>query len=139
MAAIVGLGVACRRAKDDLEAEAERVRQLRDRLWELLAANVPGLQLNGCAQPRLPNTLNVRFPHAVGSRLLAAAPELAASTGSACHEGQEQASAVILAMGIPSAEAVGSVRLTLGRHTTREEVERAAASLARAWRSSGPR
>jgi cysteine desulfurase len=139
VAAIVGLGVACRRAEDDLGTESERVRELRDRLWELLAANVPGLQLNGCAQPRLPNTLNVRFPDRVGSRLLAAAPEVAASTGSACHEGQEQASAVILAMGIPSAVAVGSVRLTLGRHTTREEVEKAAASLARAWRSSGPR
>jgi cysteine desulfurase len=139
VAAIVGLGVACRRAEDDLGTESERVRELRDRLWELLAANVPGLQLNGCAQPRLPNTLNVRFPDRAGSRLLAAAPEVAASTGSACHEGQEQASAVILAMGIPSAVAVGSVRLTLGRHTTREEVEKAAASLARAWRSSGPR
>jgi len=69
----------------------------------------------------------------VGSRLLAAAPEIAASTGSACHEGQEQASAVILAMGISSAEAVGSVRLTLGRHTTLEEVDKAATSLARAW------
>jgi cysteine desulfurase len=128
----VGLGVACRWATHDFETEAQRVRQLRDRLWELLAANVPGIQLNGCAQPRLPNTLNVRFPDAVGSRLLAAAPEVAASTGSACHEGQEQASAVILAMGIPRAEAVGSVRLTLGRPTTRAEVEKAAASLARA-------
>jgi cysteine desulfurase len=135
VAAIVGLGVACRRAKDDLETEAQRVRQLRDGLWELLAANVPGIQRNGCGQARLPNTLNVRFPDVVGSSLLAAAPEVAASTGSACHEGQEQPSAVILAMGIPSAEAVGSVRLTLGRHTTREEVETAAASLARAWRS----
>jgi cysteine desulfurase len=135
VAAIVGLGVACRRAKDDVGTEAERVRQLRDRLWELLAANVPGIQLNGCAQPRLPNTLNVRFPDVVGSRLLAAAPEVAASTGSACHEGQERASAVILAMGIPSAEAVGSVRVTLGRHTTLEEVDKAAKSLARAWRA----
>ncbi len=135
VAAIVGLGVACRRAKDDLGTEAERVRQLRDRLWELLAAKVPSIQLNGCAQPRLPNTLNVRFPDVVGSRLLAAAPAVAASTGSACHEGQEQASAVILAMGISSAEAVGSVRLTLGRHTTLEEVDKAAKSLARAWRA----
>ena len=139
VAAIVGLGVACRRAKDDLAPQAERVRQLRDRLWERLAADVPGLQLNGCAEPRLPNTLNVRFPGALGSRLLAAAPEVAASTGSACHDGQEQASAVILAMGVSSADAVGSVRLTLGRQTTLEEVDRAAESLARAWRAYGPR
>ncbi len=136
VAAIVGLGVACRRAKHDLATEAERVRKLRDRLWELLAADVPGIQLNGCAQPRLPNTLNVRFPDALGSRVLAAAPEVAASTGSACHDGQDQASAVILAMGVSSVEAVGSVRLTLGRHTTLEEVGTAAKSLARAWRDS---
>jgi cysteine desulfurase len=135
VAAIVGLGVACRRAKDDLVTEAERVQQLRDRLWERLAADVPGIQLNGCAAPRLPNTLNVRFPGALGSRVLEAAPEIAASTGSACHAGQEQASAVILAMGLSSAEAVGSVRLTLGRQTTLEEVDKAAESLARSWRA----
>jgi cysteine desulfurase len=136
VAAIVGLGVACRRAKQDMAVEGERVRRLRDRLWELLAAAVPGLQVNGCLAPRLPNTLNVRFPGAMGSRLLAAAPEVAASTGSACHDGQEQASAVILAMGVSSAEAAGSVRLTLGRHTTLEKVDRAAGLLARAWRES---
>ena len=139
VAAIVGLGVACRRAKHDLVTEAERVQQLRDRLWERLAADVPGIQLNGCAAPRLPNTLNVRFPGALGSRVLEAAPEIAASTGSACHDGQEQASAVILAMGVSSAEAVGSVRLTLGRQTTLEEVDKAAESLARAWRASRQR
>jgi len=139
VAAIVGLGVACRRAKHDLVTEAERVQQLRDRLWERLAADVPGIQLNGCAAPRLPNTLNVRFPGALGSRVLEAAPEIAASTGSACHDGQEQASAVILAMGVSSAEAVGSVRLTLGRQTTLEGVDKAAELLARAWRASRQR
>jgi len=139
VAAIVGLGVACRRAKHDLATEAERVQQLRDRLWGLLAADVPGIQLNGCAEPRLPNTLNVRFPGALGSRLLAAAPEVAASTGSACHDGQEQPSAVVLAMGVPFSEAVGSVRLTLGRQTTLEEVDKAGESLARAWRASRQR
>jgi cysteine desulfurase len=134
VAAIAGLGVACRRAKQDLDTEAARVRQLRDHLWQRLVAHVPGIQLNGCATPRLPNTLSVRFPGALGSELLAAAPEIAASTGSACHDGQEQASAVVLAMGVPLAEALGSVRLTLGRHTTLDEVDTAAESLARAWR-----
>ncbi|HEY1417030.1 MAG TPA: cysteine desulfurase NifS, partial [Myxococcaceae bacterium] len=61
-------------------------------------------------------------------------PEVAASTGSACHEGGESASAVILAMGVPPDEALGSVRLTLGRSTTEEEVVRAADALARSWR-----
>ena len=136
VAGIVGLGVASRCAKRDLDAEAARVQELRDRLWERLSAAVPGLQLNGHATPRLPNTLNVRFPGTSGVAVLAAAPEVAASTGSACHDGREQASAVILAMGIPLTEALGSVRLTLGRHTTRDDVDRAAEALARAWRSS---
>ena len=136
VAAIVGLGVACRRAMRDLDTEAARVRELRDRLWEQLAASVPGLQLNGHAAARLPNTLNVRFPGASGSELLAAAPEVAASTSSACHDGQDQASAVILAMGVSPSEALGSVRLTLGRDTTRDEVDRATDSLARAWRAT---
>ena len=136
VAAIVGFGVACRLAKRDLEAEADRVQALRDRLWERLVAAVPGIQVNGHMAGRLPNTLNVRFPHASGSALLAAAPEVAASTGSACHDGQEGASAVVLAMGVPMSEARGSVRLTLGRHTTGEEVDRAAEALARAWRVS---
>jgi cysteine desulfurase len=120
----------------DLDTEAARVRELRDRLWEQLAASIPGLQLNGHAAARLPNTLNVRFPGASGSELLAAAPEVAASTSSACHDGQDQASAVILAMGVSPSEALGSVRLTLGRDTTRDEVDRATDSLARAWRAT---
>ena len=136
VAAIVGLGVACRRAEQDLEVEAARVQQLRDRLWESLLAEVPGILLNGHPAERLPNTLNVRFPAASGPEVLAAATDVAASTGSACHDGQEQASAVVLAMGVPFAEALGSVRFTLGRHTTLAEVEKAVDSLARAWRAS---
>jgi hypothetical protein len=66
--------------------------------------------------------------------VLAGAPEIAASTGSACHEGHERASAVILAMGVPADEALGSVRLTLGRGTTEDEVERAADALVGLWR-----
>jgi cysteine desulfurase len=82
----------------------------------------------------LPNTLSVRFPGVSGNALLAGAPEVAASTGSACHAGTEQAPAAIVLMGIPPAEAIGTVRLTLGRRTTLDEVERAAEALVRAWR-----
>src|SRR5262249_34883107 len=111
------------------------VRGFGDELWSLLGEQVPGLALNGDMQERLPNTLNVRFPLVSGTELLAATPEIAASTGSACHDGQESASAVILAMGIPAAEAVGSVRLTLGRATTHDDIALAAHALSRAWRS----
>lgn len=135
VASIVGLGVACEAALRDMTAWTTRVHELRDDLWNLLRERVPGLALNGDAQDRLPNTLNVRFPDVSGTTLLAAAPEIAASTGSACHDGQESASAVILAMGVPAAEAVGSVRLTLGRATTSDDVMQAADALARAWHS----
>jgi cysteine desulfurase len=133
VASIVGLGAACATARHDLDKESVRVRTLRDRLWEQLAQAIPDLALNGNADNRLPNTLNVRFPRVSGETLLAATPEVAASTGSACHEGGESASAVLLAMGIPATAALGSVRLTLGRATSESEIERAAAALARAW------
>lgn len=135
---IVGLGKACEIAGRQTEAVAAGIRRLRDELWDRLAAAVPGLQLNGHPTLRLPNTLNVRFPGVAGDALLAAAPQVAASTGSACHAGEERASAVILAMGIAPDEAVGSVRLTLGRGTTGYDVVRAADALARAWRSLVP-
>jgi len=134
VASIVGLGIACERIGQDLQAESERIRALRDELWRELSSNVPGLALNGHAELRLPNTLNVRFPRVSGEKLLALAPEIAASTGSACHAGHEQASAVILAMGVPSGEALGSVRLTLGRGTTRDQVMRGSHTLTAAHR-----
>lgn len=134
VASIVGFGAACEAAARDAEWVEELLGMLRDRLWEKLRARVPGLALNGDAEGRLPNTLNVRFPGVTGPALLAAAPEVAASTGAACHDGGDVASAVLLAMGIPNEEAMGSVRLTVGRHTTDAEVDRAAEALAGAWR-----
>ncbi len=133
VASIVGLGVACERARLDLAAESARVRALRDLLLEDLRRRVPALALNGHPHERLPNTLSVRFPGVSGSALLAAAPSVAASTGSACHAGQETAPQVVLAMGIPAQDALGTVRLTLGRGTTEGDLRRAAAALAEAW------
>ena len=133
VAHIVGLGVACERAARDLEAVAVRVQRLRDVLWERLAAQVPGLGLNGDPVRRLPNTLSVRFPGASGNDVLARATAVAASTGSACHAGRESAPGIILAMGVAEAEALGTVRLTLGRGTTQDDVSRAADALIDAW------
>lgn len=134
VASIVGLGAACEAVGRDLDLMAARMQRLRDVFWEQLASGVPGLALNGHRELRLPNTLNVRFPRASGSAVLDGAPEIAASTGSACHEGHESASAVILAMGVGPDEALGSVRLTLGRGTSEDDVVRAAEALVRAWR-----
>jgi cysteine desulfurase len=134
VASIVGLGAACDAAALDLAVVAAAQRQLRDELWQRLAAAIPDLRQNGHPTLRLPNTLNVRFPRASGSAVLAAAPQIAASPGSACHEGHERASAVLLAMGVPADEALGSVRLTLGRGTTPADIARAADHLIAAWR-----
>jgi cysteine desulfurase len=136
VACIVGLGLACDIAARDMQAAATRMRRLRDDLWERLAAAVPEIQLNGHRALRLPNTLSVRFPGVAGDAVLAQAPQVAASTGSACHAGHEQASAVILAMGVDADAALGTVRLTLGRGTTAAEVARACDALAAAWRAA---
>lgn len=133
VASIVGFGAACEAIGSDLDAAAERVMQLRDLLWERLASGVAGIALNGHREQRLPNTLNVRFPRVSGNLVLEGAPEIAASTGSACHEGRDSASAVILAMGVAPENALGSVRLTLGRSTKEDEVVRAAEALIRSW------
>jgi cysteine desulfurase len=134
VASIVGLGVACEVALRDLATESARVRALRDRLWLMLHERIEGLRLNGHEVLRLPNTLNLRFPRVSGTRLLAATPEIAASTGSACHSGGETPSAVVLAMGVPESDARGSVRLTLGRRTAEHDVSIAVNALVRAWR-----
>ena len=92
VASIVGLGAACELARRDLDKVTTTVCALRDQLHTTLAAEIPGLALNGHRDLRLPNTLNVRFPGATGGAVLEGAPEIAASTGSACHEGHERAS-----------------------------------------------
>jgi len=136
VAAIVGLGLACELVARDLEPLAARTRQRRELLWSLLHAAVPGLARHGEPDRCLPNTLSVRFPATTGAAVLAAAPEIAASTGSACHDTHGDAPAVLLAMGIPAAEALGTVRLTLGRSTTDADMHAAAAALTRAWRTA---
>ena len=139
---IVGLGAACAAAERDLAAERVRLRELSLRLFTAIAATVPGLALNGPpleGDDRLPNTVSVRFPGALGSAVLAGAPEIAASTGAACHDGQDTASKTIVAMGVSEADALGTVRLSLGRHTTMTVVDHAAALLTSAWRRATSR
>lgn len=134
VAAIAGLGVAAQIARETLAAESARVTALRDRLVDGLKARVPGLVVHGAGAPRLPNTASVAFPDVTGTALLDVTPELAASTGSACHDGHESASAVILAMGVEPSIAVGTVRLSLGRTTTSDDVDRAVELLSTRWR-----
>ena len=132
VASIVGLGKAAELATADLQAKASRLTELRDRLHGKLKAQIPGLELNGHPDDRLPNTLSVRFPSVRGAEVLARA-DIAASTGAACHKGEDKASAVILKMGVSMEEALGTVRLSLGQGTTEEIVDHAAFRIVEAW------
>jgi cysteine desulfurase len=129
---IVGLGKACAIVRASLPQATERLRMLRDRLWDRLhAALGEKLVLNGHPERRLPNTLNVSFVGQIGADFLQSHPEIAASTGSACHEGQVSQSPVLCAMGVPPELGRGAVRLSVGRFTTEDEIDRAAAALLR--------
>jgi len=133
---IVGLGTAAEIARESLPAATEKLQRLRDRLHDKLKAALGDkLVLNGHPEKRLPNTLNVSFLGHIGSELLAKVPGLAASTGSACHEGKIARSPVLCAMNAPLEVNHGAVRLTVGRYTTDDEVDRAAEMLIAAARS----
>ena len=132
IAYIVALGVACMVAREQLEESQERLRRLRDLLQRRLETSLPGfVHLNGHASERLPNTLNISIDRVIGEEVLAAAPGVASSTGSACHEGNTDPSPVLLAMGLSRETALGALRLTLGRWSSEEEVEQAATLLVR--------
>jgi cysteine desulfurase len=131
---IVALGEACRVAGAMLEREAKRLSALADELFAALKRDVPGIIMVGHPTQRLPNTLNVLFPNASGRKVLEKCPRVMASTGSACHADSEDPSAVLTALGIARDEAIGAVRLSLGRGTKQEDIPAAARALAEAWR-----
>jgi cysteine desulfurase len=127
---IVALGEACRLARETLPETGARMQRLRDRLWAHLQTGLRDrVVLNGHPERRLPNTLNASFIGLIGSELLEAIPDIAASTGSACHEGQVSISPVLAAMRLDPLVARGAVRLSIGRYTTEAEVDRAAGLL----------
>jgi cysteine desulfurase len=127
---IVALGKACELARNALPQATEKLRLLRDRLWEKLRYGLgERITLNGHPDLRLPNTLNVNFANHAGADLLERVPEIAASTGSACHAGHVTLSPVLKAMGVPPQLGRGAVRLSVGRFTTEEEIDRGAAAL----------
>jgi cysteine desulfurase len=123
---IVALGKAAQLAEERLFTESQRVRELRDHFLTRLNGLVDGVQLNGHPIDRLPNTLNVSFSNVIGAELLECTPEIATSTGSACHDGCGELSGVLKAMGLTRGRGFGAVRFSLGRLTTRDEVDRAA-------------
>ena len=134
VAFIVALGEACRIASVMLESEQRRLFNLADELFAGLEREIPGVVLVGRRSQRLPNTVNALFPKVSGRQLLENCPRVMASTGSACHADNEDPSAVLTALGIPHDQALGAVRLSLGRGTTKEDIAVAVSSLAAAWR-----
>jgi cysteine desulfurase len=127
VAYMVALGNACMLAQQQLAASQPRLQQLRDSLRKQLEQYFAGpVYLNGHETQRLPNTLNISIEGVVGEDVLAATPEIASSTGSACHEGSTDPSPVLMAMGLSRERALGALRLTLGRWSTSQEIERAA-------------
>jgi cysteine desulfurase len=125
----VGLGAACMLARD--LAPMERVRSLRDLFWQRLQATFGDrVVLNGHPVDRLPNTLNVSFVGRPGADVLARLDGVAASTGSACHTGHVELSPVLRAMRVAPEVGMGAIRFSLGRGTTREEIDAVAGRLA---------
>ncbi|MAR89759.1 MAG: cysteine desulfurase NifS [Pseudomonadota bacterium] len=125
-ASIVGLGLACEQAMQHMEFENTQVKKLRDRLQQGILDAVPNAFVTGDPDNRLPNTLNVAFEYIEGEAILLLMNKMgiAASSGSACTSGSLEPSHVMKAMGIPYTAAHGTVRFSLSRYNTMEEVER---------------
>ena len=130
---IVGLGQAAHLAHHGIDEAGDAVTRLRDRLADQLTKSVPALLINGSRTKRLPNTLSVSFPGVNGREILRRIPEVCASTGSACHSSGLVESATLESMGRTHDQIAGTVRLSLGWHTSEEEVDRASSLLIDAW------
>ncbi len=122
---IAGLGAACMIARRDLAANSARMTGLRDRLHDDLASRLDGLQRNGHPKQTLPNTLSVSFHNLEANTILAQLEEVAASAGAACHSDAITVSPVLEAMQVPLEWAMGTIRFSVGKMTTEEEIDRA--------------
>ncbi|MHC4846516.1 MAG: aminotransferase class V-fold PLP-dependent enzyme, partial [Planctomycetota bacterium] len=123
---IVGLGEACRLCLDEYESEAARELVLRDRLERKITAELDHVELNGSAEFRLPGTVNLSFAYVEGESLIMGVPEVAVSSGSACTSASLEPSYVLRALGVGDELAHSSIRFSIGRFTTEEDVDAAA-------------
>ena len=122
---MVGLGAACEIAGKSLASYQKDIKLLRDRLHGIIESGLgkDNVRLNGHPELRLPNTLNISIRGVIGEELLQGIPEIAASTGAACHAGSTEPSGVLLTMELDREWALGALRLTLGRWSTPEEID----------------
>ena len=119
---IVGMGEAFRIAKAEMATENERIRMLRDRLWQGLSA-MEEVYVNGDMERRVPHNLNVSFNYVEGESLIMAIKDVAVSSGSACTSASLEPSYVLRALGRSDELAHSSIRFTIGRWTTQEEID----------------
>lgn len=126
VAGIVGLGKACEIVKSELAEESERLRYMRDSLYNGIRERIRDIELNGDTENRVCNTLNISLDGIHGESLVMNLDieGVAASTGSACSEGNVDPSHVLMAMGQSREKAVSSLRLSIGRFTTQQEIDR---------------
>jgi len=122
---IIALGKACELAAQNLEEENNKVRKLREKLENGLLENCPDAQLNGDKENRLPNTSNISFEYIEGEAILLMLDKfgICASSGSACTSGSLEPSHVLRAMGVPFTAAHGSIRFSLSRYNTEQEID----------------
>lgn len=124
---IAGLGKAAEIAFRDLEKNRLHFEKTRNRLQELLLAELKDIKINGSGADRLPNTLSISIPNVEANTLLDELTEIAASAGAACHTDSIDVSTVLQAMKVPTIFAMGTIRFSTGRATTLQEIESAAA------------
>ncbi len=130
----VGLGTAARLVNRSLAETSSRLSGLRDQLKANLREAIgDDLKVHGEGADILPNTLSINFPRVHGHQLLARIPELCASTGSACHSGETTVSPTLSAMGLTADQSRGTVRLSVGWQTSRDEIEKTCSLLLDAW------
>ncbi len=133
---IVGLGKACEIAKRDLSENLARLKLMRDKLYNSIISEVPEVKLNGHPVLRLPNTLSLSFKNMEANKLLANMPEVAVSAGAACHTGGIDISSVLEAMKVPKDFAMGTLRFSVGKHTTYSEINQASSFIIKTIKES---
>ena len=129
---VVGLGEACRLAQADLTEDTARIAALRARLLDRLRQHIPGITLNGSMHHRIAGNLNLTFPDATATDLMARAPDLCVSTGSACSSAEIEPSYVLRSIGLSPDQADRTLRIGIGRFTSAADIDYAAAALAAA-------
>ena len=135
---MAGLGRACELIEQNLSYYVTHMAAMRDRLEEGLLASGFEARVNGHPSKRLPNTCSISFRGMEADRILSLLPTVAASAGAACHSDKVEVSYVLSAMNIPEAFAMGTLRLTVGRYTTQDEIDRAVAEITQVAGSMAP-